>query len=1313
MRRRLSLALLALLVVGLGAALLVLRTPWAGARLCDLAASRARVASGLEVSVGACRVDPFRLELQVKELRVGPLSSPLLTAAAARVRVATLPAPGRQLALAELSLQRPRIRLALPASDGSSTSTCPPPALRALPIRDLEITEGALDLAWPGGERLTVERLDVRAATPLLRRALSSLTRRAPSWTSLELSLSGARITRGSRTLTVDAARVLAGVARDLSRVELSLATAEVGGTTLAAAGTVDDLCHPTFDLALSGAADLPALAALAGWGSPVKGRAHADAQLTGTLADPRIAGELRLVAIDLDGWRVGDASIRLALQGREIRVEAMELPAEATRGRVTARGKLHLGPEPTLEAEADLHDYQLGELLSRLQLPGAWVMGRMTGKVSAKGTVSPLRLAGQASLDLADFRVLDHGWERWRFDERPVLELARAHLEGPVRVDRSAVRLDGVRLKVGRGQLTTRGALHFTEARGFELSVDGQADLARLRRVGGLELSGLATLTGVTVRAAPYGEPAVKGALDVEGLRLLTLDLGQAAAAVDYAPSVLRFHDVSGRKGLTRYGAEVAVDLRASPTRLAEGRFSIDGRLRDAFQAVEPWLPGAARVREVLEAPVTLRGTASGPVERLDASFEGELGAGTLFGHDFDGGRLAGEIEAAARVRFSRLELRRGEGRAEARGTIGFAPPFPWELAGKFDAVRLAELGLGGPSLGGEVGGAASLRGSAGRPVLTLEARSPALSVEGVSLGSADLGAVLDGTALDLTASADGIAVRGRATLAGQAPFEARAAVDVPDALRLLPGGRPLGLAARLRGEARLSGDLANLPRAAGELRLDTARITYGDFEVKEAAPVVLALEGGRLRVRALDLRGPNTRLALSGAVEAGGALALDARGALDLRLVGGVLPGVQEPRGQLGLEAHLGGTVREPRLVGTGRVRDASFTLRDLPVSVAGLGGPLTFSQNRVLFDGLQAAVNGGATTLSGELTLRRLSPARVRVAADLSEVPLRVPEWLPSTVTGRLQAVGSFEAMALSGKLHVVRALYAQPVDFERRLLEVPGRRPPPRPYDRAGEWVTLDIGLAVDGDARIDNDLVRAGVQGDLTLTGTLAGIGLLGNLRLKEGARASFRGNEFALRHGVLDFTDRRKIRMSLDVEGEAQVNDYQVALHLTGPWEDPALQLSSQPALSQRDLVTLLSLGYTTRDTTAAGGAGGAAAAAAAQALFSASGLDSQVRRFVPKGTLFRDFTVRITSGYSEASGQVEPRAEVESRLLDERFRLRYQAPLASARGQRAQAEMRLGPRTSLQYGWDNESTEVASGGDHGLDLKFRWEWND
>jgi translocation and assembly module TamB len=211
----------------------------------------------------------------------------------------------------------------------------------------------------------------------------------------------------------------------------------------------------------------------------------------------------------------------------------------------------------------------------------------------------------------------------------------------------------------------------------------------------------------------------------------------------------------------------------------------------------------------------------------------------------------------------------------------------------------------------------------------------------------------------------------------------------------------------------------------------------------------------------------------------------------------------------------------------------------------------------------------------------------------------------------------------------------------------------------------------------------------------------------------EGSRARFRGNEFILTHAVLDFADRNKIEAALDVHGQSQVRDYQIFMHAYGRMSDPQLTLTSTPALSQPDIITLLSIGYTRRDAGVNAGVQGIATAAAAQALFTASGLDEQVRRFVPKSQMVRDLSVRMTTDYSEASGQVEPRAEFESLLLKDRLRLRFQAPLSGGRGQKAQAEVRLGGKASIQYQWDNDNPDVAATGDHGVDLKLRWEWND
>jgi len=88
---------------------------------------------------------------------------------------------------------------------------------------------------------------------------------------------------------------------------------------------------------------------------------------------------------------------------------------------------------------------------------------------------------------------------------------------------------------------------------------------------------------------------------------------------------------------------------------------------------------------------------------------------------------------------------------------------------------------------------------------------------------------------------------------------------------------------------------------------------------------------------------------------------------------------------------------------------------------------------------------------------------------------------------------------------------------------------------------------------------------------------------------------------------------------------------------------------------------------------------------------------------------LAEDPTVRLTSGWSSGTGQVEPRLAFESHLFTKALKLRYSAPIGVP-GQTTEAEYRINKTLSLQAEWDTESHQATPVGDIGLDLKLRWE---
>lgn len=1316
MKRKVAIAFFSVLLLLVAASLILARTAWAGRRLCALAAERARFA-GIPFEAEACRVDPLALEVEARGVRLGPPAAPWLRADGLRVRLAPVQALGGTLELAEVQLVRPRVTAAIPAADPAHPGPrCPPEALSRVRVQRLEVSDGALDLELPGGGRIRAGRVQVRAAPTSAARGLKALASRTRR-TGLVVELQDADVALGGRAAHLDAARADLDLALDLSALEVIEARAEAEGVGLELRGAIQNLCDPSLDLKVAARAPLRSLLDVAGRKDlAAAGTASADVHVSGRPAAPALEGEARLEGAQIGTFRPGDVRARFQLAGRELRFPRVEVAVAG--GDVVAQGKLRLGRELALEAQARVEGSELGDVLAHFGLAGAWVSMRVRGEVKASGTVRPLALRGTAALDLADFRVLDRAWDHRLPGSRPILEFRRGRLDTRVAATPEGVRLEDARIKVGAEELTAQADLRFTQAGGFSVSVAGGADLSELGHVASVPMAGRAVLVG-RVQAAPYGNPLVQASVRARDLRFLRLDLGEAGAEVTYGGGrqfELRAAQIDGRRGPTRYGGEIAVDLSSSPPVLSGGRFEAEGRLRDVFEGAMPWLPEARVARDALEAQAQVTVQLRGPADALEADFTARLGAGRLLGRPFDSGMAAGRLEEGRRVVFERAWLKRGAGLASGSGWIGLSAPFPWELETSATGVPLDGLGLPGGRWEGTASGQAGIAGSFEKPEVRFSGSGEGVSALGVPVGAVQVGGTLRAGTLVLTGSTEGVEFSGKARTAGDMPFEAQARVDVEDVTRFIPGGSPAGLKARARGEAKASGLLADPAAAHAEVRFDELQVGYADFKVQNQGPVQVVASGRRVEVRSLTLVGNATELSVLGARESDGRLSFSAEGALDLRLLGGLVPGVARPRGQLQLEAQVSGTGAEPLLVGSGRLRDAGFQIRDLPIAFSALNGELSFSQNRVIFDHLPGLVNGGRAELGGEVELSRLVPVKVRASARLEEVALRIPSTLPSVISGQLVVAGSFDSMLLSGRLEVVRALYSERVDLEKSLLEFRRRAAAPRTFDRSGEWLRFDVELALSGDIRIDNDVLRGAVRGDLTLTGTLGSMGLLGTLSMLPGALVTFRGHDFLLTHAVVDLTERRRIRAQLDVNGEAHVRDYQIFMHYFGPFEDPQLQLSSVPALTQEDIVTLLSVGFTSRDSAVTSGVGGAAYAALGQALFSASGFEDQVKRFLPRGGLLKDFTLRITSAYSEGAGQVVPKAEFESKWspFGRDVRLRYQAPISGAsqgKGQRAQAEWKVTDRSSLQLQVDNDNPDVSF--DAGLDLRLRLEWSD
>jgi len=145
--------------------------------------------------------------------------------------------------------------------------------------------------------------------------------------------------------------------------------------------------------------------------------------------------------------------------------------------------------------------------------------------------------------------------------------------------------------------------------------------------------------------------------------------------------------------------------------------------------------------------------------------------------------------------------------------------------------------------------------------------------------------------------------------------------------------------------------------------------------------------------------------------------------------------------------------------------------------------------------------------------------------------------------------------------------------------------------------------------------------------------------------------------------------------------------------------------MTSDPPLSQEDIVLLLTIGMTRAEVDQLQ-VTGAVTSAALEALATVSGADTAVKHAIP---VIDDF--RFGSAYSTVTGRTEPQVIVGKRLTDS-IRANVATTLAEDRELRSNIEWRLNRSVSVQGSYDNiNDVSSSSIGNVGIDFRWRLEF--
>ena len=508
------------------------------------------------------------------------------------------------------------------------------------------------------------------------------------------------------------------------------------------------------------------------------------------------------------------------------------------------------------------------------------------------------------------------------------------------------------------------------------------------------------------------------------------------------------------------------------------------------------------------------------------------------------------------------------------------------------------------------------------------------------------------------------------------------------------------------LRGRAELEGSLRALEKTTGTVQVETLIYREGGLEFS-AKDLSTRMDPEGFRWTGGTILAAGNLVKVSGGVTWKGELDARLDGKVPAAAVRLVVPGVFERLdGILTVGVRITGRLDDPTIVGTARVEGATLSFLGYAQLFDSIRADAVISREKIIFEHFEGRSGGGYIDGWGEVPLKTDAGQRLFFSVDFLDVRYPYPEDFRPVIQGHAELIGPVDDLLVTGDVEVQSARYTRNlyperalVDISRKLSDTAARR------EKSEFRMRLDINVVADRTIRIKNNLADMKASGEFKVEGDTRKVIVLGAFDVYEGYVELY-GSRYDLKRVTVDFQDPRRINPRLDARAETKKGSYNIAVLVTGTFEKPEVDFTSDPPLSRTDIVSLLAFGVTTQNLaspgTGAGSSSGGGGAAAIAIGTSVGGVDEKIRSTVGLDKF------AIETGFSQTTQSLEPRFVV-GKSFGDRVSISASTSVGTSAYSSASGELQLWEDVYLQGSW--QSSTAYEQGQFGGDLKVRYRY--
>ena len=400
------------------------------------------------------------------------------------------------------------------------------------------------------------------------------------------------------------------------------------------------------------------------------------------------------------------------------------------------------------------------------------------------------------------------------------------------------------------------------------------------------------------------------------------------------------------------------------------------------------------------------------------------------------------------------------------------------------------------------------------------------------------------------------------------------------------LAGG--IELSGTATGKIEVNGNVEAPDRINGAADISQLALYWKQTELINARDLSLFFNNGELStpgIRLFLLK--HGHVEIDGAGKLNGDLDINAAGNIPLEIVPKLTNMISDAAGEVGFSLKIKGNRSQPAFFMDADLKEVEMTIPGQFQKIRDMNGRIRVMPGGVVLENIQGTIGTGKFELIGTVDLDGYHPSNMKFMLNVDDVPATIPDTLETRLSCTLNLSGTSKNASISGDIQLLEGTYYK--DIQLNLMEKLGKPSRKAPLVTSkSRWpfltaVLLDVKIRHREPFMVDNNVAVLSIKPDLRIYGSMNQPLISGRAEVESGT-VYFQQKEFEIKKGVFDFINPYKIEPTIDIQSEVNIRKWSIFLNISGTPDTLKINMTSDPAENEKDIMSLLIAGKTTQE---------------------------------------------------------------------------------------------------------------------------------